>query len=97
MNPDPEFHIPVMEAETAEFLRSDRSGVVLVDATIGYGGHSAVLTQSFGSADRLIGIDRDAQAIAYCQKKFAGAPFQVSLHQRGFEELDEILNEEGIS
>lgn len=89
-------HLPVMESEVSEFLRLTHAGTILVDCTLGYGGHSAVLTRFFQQADRLIGVDRDIHAIAYCREKFADAPFQVQFYQRGFEELDAIFEEEGI-
>jgi 16S rRNA (cytosine1402-N4)-methyltransferase len=96
MSDEPGIHLPVMESEVAEFLRLTHSGTILVDCTLGYGGHSAVLTRDFGPDDTLIGVDRDAQALAYCQKKFANAPFSVYLRQRGFEELKAIFEEAGI-
>jgi len=96
MTQEPDLHIPVMEAEVVEFLRPVHSGIVLVDCTVGYGGHSVALTASFGAADRLIGIDRDGDAIEHCRKKFANIPFSVSLHRGGFEELESILQENAV-
>ena len=63
---------------------------------MGYGGHSAVLTKDFGQDDRLIGIDRDHDAIKACKDKFKNAPFRISMHNVGFEELESVLEEEAV-
>ncbi|RJP34257.1 MAG: 16S rRNA (cytosine(1402)-N(4))-methyltransferase RsmH [Candidatus Omnitrophota bacterium] len=89
-------HMPVMEAEVVEFLRLQRHDVIFVDCTIGYGGHSNAVTQTFNRQDRLIGIDRDEEAIAYCRNRFANAEFQVRFHRIGFDDLDQVFEEEGI-
>ncbi len=96
MNTEPEMHIPVMESEVAEQLRSYKPNRILVDCTMGYGGHSAVLTKDFGQDDRLIGIDRDRDAIKACKDKFKNAPFRISMHNVGFEELESVLEEEAV-
>lgn len=85
-----------MATEIGEYLRKETSGWVTVDCTIGYGSHSAAITASFSPDDLLIGIDRDADALAYTEKRFANAPFQVHLYRSGFEHIKEILDEEGI-
>ncbi len=89
-------HKPVMVAEVVELLRPQRHGVVLVDCTIGYGGHSEPLTEEFNEEDWLIGIDRDGDAIQYCRKRFKKARFKVSLHRKSFEQAGEVLDEEGL-
>lgn len=96
MDPRNLYHVPVMESEVTELLRPSGPGSVFVDCTIGYGGHSAAMVRFFDSRDWLIGIDRDEEALAYCRERFQDAPFRMSFHHRGFEELEEILAEEGI-
>ena len=96
MDPRNVYHVPVMESEVTELLRPSKPGSVFVDCTIGYGGHSAAMARFFDSRDWLIGIDRDEEALAYCRERFKDAPFRMSFHHRGFEELEEILAEEGI-
>lgn len=93
----PTLHTPVMVAEVVEYLQASQRGTVLADLTIGYGGHSQALTGNFDSADRLIGVDRDEEALAHCREQFRDAPFAVSLHHRRFSEIGAILQEEEIS
>ncbi|MDK8468658.1 16S rRNA (cytosine(1402)-N(4))-methyltransferase RsmH [Corynebacterium accolens] len=59
-------HVPVMRERMAELLRpgveAAGSQAVLVDATLGAGGHSEYFLQTFPQA-RVIGVDRDEQAL----------------------------------
>ncbi len=96
MNIEAVLHMPVMKAEVVEFLRPEEHGVIVVDCTIGYGGHSAAISKTFKAEDRLIGIDRDEEALAYCRQLFEQSSFQVDLYQNGFEKLDEVFAEEGL-
>jgi 16S rRNA (cytosine1402-N4)-methyltransferase len=58
------YHVPVMVPETLEFLITDPSGVY-VDATLGGGGHSEAILGRLSGAGRLVGLDRDAEALAH--------------------------------
>ncbi len=51
-------HTPVMVAEVVSFL-NPKPGEVIVDATIGAGGHSKAILEHLGPQGLLIGIDRD--------------------------------------
>ena len=54
-------HIPVLTAEVLRHLRPERGGL-FVDCTVGLGGHSRALLA--GGATRVIGLDRDEDALA---------------------------------
>lgn len=57
-------HVPVLPAEVVEFLKLDSAnGGLLVDCTLGEGGHSALLLEHSPDS-RLIGVDADAAMIA---------------------------------
>jgi 16S rRNA (cytosine1402-N4)-methyltransferase len=56
-------HIPVLLEESLDFLNVRRGGVV-VDATLGFGGHSAAIARRLGGTGRLICFDRDEAAMA---------------------------------
>jgi len=89
-------HVPVMEAEVVELLHREGTGRILIDCTIGYGGHSAALTKTFTEQDCLVGIDRDEEAVAYCRQRFAESRFRFRTYHGGFEELEEILRQEEL-
>ncbi len=50
----------------------------------------------FDENGRLIGIDRDEDALRYCEERFQDVRFAVRLVRNGFEELDSILDREGV-
>ena len=54
-------HRPVLLRETIQFLAPERGGLFL-DCTVGLGGHSEAILES-SSETRVIGIDRDAEAL----------------------------------
>ena len=55
-------HVPVLLDEVLQFLNV-RPGGVIVDATVGLGGHSAEIARRLGATGRLICFDRDPQAM----------------------------------
>lgn len=56
-------HIPVLLEEVMEYLRPERGGI-FVDGTLGGGGHAEATLSRMPATGRLIGIDRDLEAIA---------------------------------
>ena len=60
-------HEPVLRGETVDLLSSSGSGL-FVDATLGAGGHAAALLER-DSGNRLIGIDRDGDALALVNRR----------------------------
>ena len=56
-----EFHVPVMINEVIKYLNIKENGIY-VDGTLGSGGHSAEILSNI-SQGKLIGLDRDAEAI----------------------------------
>ena len=89
-------HVPVLKNEVLQLLKPEWHGIVLVDCTLGSGGHSKALSADFDSSDLLIGIDRDIEAIRFNERLFAEVPFQVSLHHRRFDEVADVLDEVGV-
>ena len=86
-------HVPVMVGEVAEWLRP-RPGACLVDATVGLGGHAAALLAA-ASDSRLLGLDRDAAALARARERLAASADRVVLRQARFSELAAVLAEVG--
>jgi 16S rRNA (cytosine1402-N4)-methyltransferase len=71
-NPTPNasaYHAPVMVAEVMSMLRPERGGLFL-DGTLGGGGHAEALLER-GSDARLIGVDRDPDALAEATARLA--------------------------
>jgi 16S rRNA (cytosine1402-N4)-methyltransferase len=89
-------HRPVMLAEVLRLLEP-RPGMVLVDATVGYGGHAAALLERIVPGGRLIGIDRDGEALSWTEQITACYSASVTLVRGNFAELGSILTGAGIA
>jgi 16S rRNA (cytosine1402-N4)-methyltransferase len=87
-------HLPVLVAETVERLAPERGGL-FVDATVGLGGHAeALLAASPGV--RLLGLDRDSQALARAALRLAPFGDRVAFEQDNFHQLETVLARLGI-
>lgn len=105
----PEFvHTPVLVSDVTEMLQP-LPGEVIVDATLGLGGHAEALIARLGGLGKYIGIDQDAQALS-----LAGSRLQLHasqfipvrgnfrniselVHGVGFEQVDRFLFDLGVS
>lgn len=86
-------HVPVL-AEAAIELLSVRPEGVYVDCTVGAGGHAERVAQRL-TTGRLIGLDRDATALALARERLAGYA-GVELVHRNYRELAEVLAGRGV-
>lgn len=90
MTEPPSVHVPVMLEEVLHWL-APRPGMVLVDGTLGGGGHARALAEKIDDQGLLIGIDRDPAAIENTQQYLQGLP--VRLVQANYCDLPEILKQ----
>ncbi|MBI5238231.1 MAG: 16S rRNA (cytosine(1402)-N(4))-methyltransferase RsmH [Deltaproteobacteria bacterium] len=88
-------HRPVMQAEAVRFLGC-RPGGIYVDATAGGGGHALGILRAAGTGARLIGIDRDADALEATSKTLKDYEDSVTLVQEDFRNIDSVLRPLGI-
>jgi len=84
----------VLVAEATEFLDAGRPGVY-VDATVGLGGHALHLLSHYPGV-RLLGIDRDAEALDEARRRLEPFADRVVLVEGENERLDEILDDAGV-
>jgi len=87
-------HVPVLTAEALQFLRPARGGL-FVDCTVGLGGHARALLEA--GAARVIGLDRDLDALAIARETLAPWHDRVELVHADYRALDEVLDRRGIS
>jgi 16S rRNA (cytosine1402-N4)-methyltransferase len=85
-------HEPVMAREVLELLAAVPTGTV-VDATVGGGGHAHLLLEARPDV-ALIGIDRDAEAVAAARERLAPFGDRVRIVHGGFEDVAEIVRRE---
>jgi len=87
-------HVPVMTAEVLDFLRPATGGL-FVDCTVGLGGHARALLEA--GAERIIGLDRDREALVRARSTLAPWPDRVELVHADYRTIDEVLDERQIS
>jgi 16S rRNA (cytosine1402-N4)-methyltransferase len=84
------FHLPVMVGEVLDLIRTCPPGVV-VDATVGGGGHAAAIL-----ADRhdvvVVGIDQDEEALAVATEHLGAYGGRAIVRHGRFDDVDEILS-----
>jgi 16S rRNA (cytosine1402-N4)-methyltransferase len=88
-------HRPVMVDEIVDLLRPVPAGTV-VDATVGGGGHSRAILRAHPHL-RVVGLDRDEDALAAAGAALRDLGDRVSLHHARFDALAEVLDAEGIA
>jgi 16S rRNA (cytosine1402-N4)-methyltransferase len=87
-------HIPVLVEEVVLAL-APRPDNIILDGTFGLGGYARALLGA--SAGRVVGIDRDPQAIARGRAIESEFPGQVSLMEGRFGEMENLLLAAGIA
>ena len=91
---EPLNHITVLLNEAVDALVHDPSGVY-VDCTFGRGGHSQLILDRLNQDGRLIAIDKDPEAIAFAQARFANEP-RFSIEHGSFAQLHEFMDARGL-
>ena len=87
-------HVPVMLDQVVDWL-GPRPGAVIVDGTLGGGGHTRALAERVQADGLVIALDRDLQAMATAERNLAGMP--VKLVHSNFCELPEVLDQLEVS
>ena len=83
--------------EEALTLLKLKKGMIVVDATIGMGGHSIEIIKKISPKGRLIGIDCDKEALEIAEDRLAEYSKQCTLVHDNFSNIDNILGSLGIN
>ena len=86
-------HVPVLLREVLQHLRLE-PGLIVVDGTVGAGGHSREMLKQIGDSGRLIGLDRDPMMLGHAAKVVSG-PY-VTLQHASYVELPAVLKSLGL-
>lgn len=90
-------HRPVLLRETVAILEL-RAGLVVVDGTVGAGGHAGAIASAIGPSGLLVGLDRDSEILVVARTALASiagadrAAARVSLHHLPFTSMREALD-----
>ena len=89
----PPRHIPVLPAAVLHWL-DPQPGQVIVDCTVGAGGHSRLIAERVGPSGRSSALDQDPAMLAIWRKrKLIDLP--VTLVHAAFDQIAEVLRDEG--
>ncbi len=88
-------HIPVFLQAVLDGLRV-RPGGRYVDGTVGGGGHAAHILELSAPDGRLLGLDRDAEAVAVARSRLADYADRVTLLHASFDRLAEVARAQGF-
>jgi 16S rRNA (cytosine1402-N4)-methyltransferase len=87
-------HVPVLVDEVRTLLLPERGGT-FVDCTVGLAGHARMLLEA--GATRLIGIDRDTDALAIARDALAPFGDRVTLVHADYREVASVLDAQGVA
>jgi 16S rRNA (cytosine1402-N4)-methyltransferase len=87
-------HVPVLTAEVLRQLRPEPGGV-FVDCTVGLGGHTRALLEA--GATRVIGLDRDEEALALARTTLSAFADRVDLVHADYRTLEDVLDGRGVA
>jgi 16S rRNA (cytosine1402-N4)-methyltransferase len=87
-------HVPVLLDEVRSLLQPERGGT-FVDCTLGLGGHTRMLLDS--GATRVIGIDRDTDALAIAREQLAAFGDRVTYVHADYREVADVLEAQGVT
>jgi 16S rRNA (cytosine1402-N4)-methyltransferase len=106
VHPVATIHVPVLSDEVVHWL-APHPGQVIVDGTVGGGGHAALLVKCIVPGGFLFGIDRDPRAVAVVAERLKGEPASVVcgdygelptlLRKAAMEFVDAVLLDLGLS
>lgn len=85
-------HIPVLRDESIDGL-AIRLGDIIVDGTLGGGGHTFEIVRRFGSGVKVIGLDFDADAIDRAKSLIGELPHDTIFRTIGFQDMDKVLDD----
>jgi len=91
-------HVPVLLDRVVALVAPalDHPGSVLVDATLGLGGHTEAVLERCPSA-RVIGVDRDQHALDLAGARLAGFGERITLVHAVYDEIPEVLADLGLA
>ncbi len=88
-------HESVLAKEILQYLHPREDGLI-VDGTLGNGGHTELILKNTAPGLRVLGIDRDEQAIERAGKRLAPFRNRVTLIHGNFSDIKNILKKANV-
>ncbi|MHC4291493.1 MAG: 16S rRNA (cytosine(1402)-N(4))-methyltransferase RsmH [Planctomycetota bacterium] len=93
--PLPVEHVPVLTEPLLKLIHIPTDGI-MVDATVGHGGHSQLFGRKLGPEGFLLGLDVDQNSIQRARLNLSGLACRVMLLRENFVRMNEVLSQQGI-
>ena len=92
-------HDPVLFSEVESLFQSQKCKKLVIDATLGLGGHAGMLLSHMNAGDMFLGFDRDADNLSLAKEHLAKIQTQANFEciHASFADLDEVLASRGLS
>ncbi len=84
-------HVPVLLTEALQYL-AVRPGATVVDCTVGLGGHSEAIVRRLGAEGKLIGFDRDPEAMKLARERLQRVCRELGSEAPALELIDEAFS-----
>lgn len=88
-------HVPVMAEQVLTCLHP-APGEIMIDCTVGYGGHARQFAQRIAPSGRLIALDVDRAELERTRARLAGIGVSASFHRSNFAGLANVLAKESL-
>ena len=88
-------HIPVLAEEVMAKLKP-QPGEIIVDCTLGYGGHAVEFSKHIGPNGKLIGLDIDGAELAKTKERLDKRNIAISVYRMNFAGITAVLNDEKL-
>ena len=89
-------HISVLKNESIDGL-AIKKGDIIIDGTLGGGGHTFEMIKRWGNSIKIIGLDLDLDAKVRTEKTIGHTPNDFIFINAGFQDIDKVLKDLSIS
>ena len=88
-------HTPAMVEEVLEYLHP-QPGHVILDCTVGNGGHASKIMEKIKPKGFLIGVDKDMEILQIAKQRLSQTGGSFKLYHADYADIDEVLRQAGI-
>ncbi|NQV32467.1 MAG: 16S rRNA (cytosine(1402)-N(4))-methyltransferase RsmH [Phycisphaeraceae bacterium] len=88
-------HVPIMVEEVLGML-SPQPGEIVVDCTLGYGGHTYQFSKRLGPTGRIIGLDVDGDELDKTRERLTKIATPLTVYRKNYAGLASVLGEEKL-
>jgi len=91
-----QYHTPVMTSEVLKLLNLKKDGIY-IDGTIGAGGHTFEILSKLSPKGKVIGLDRDIDALELSHQRLISFKKQINLHHISYHKIPNIMKKNNIA